>query len=198
MKPHSSGKTPAFLALLLLVGMTACVSPGPGGPRYATVGTGYGYYDTLPRGYAGDAYLIGGRYYYGGRYESGTYYDQGRRYSDRYYHDGRYYYGGNYQRYPSSTVSGRSYIGGASPTVAGYYTTIPANYSGTAYLYGDRYYYGGRYETGNFDYQGRRYSDRYYHNDRYYYGGRHEQFPSRQTGLRERTGTTPTRVFYSR
>ncbi len=196
MKPQPPRKT-ALLALLITASIASCVAPGPGGGvRYTNVGTGYGYYDTLPRGYAGEAYLIDGRYYYGGRYETGNFDYQGRRYSDRYYHNDRYYYGGNYQNFPSSTVSGRTYVGVSSPTVAGYYTTIPANYSGTAYRYGDRYYYGGRYETGNFDYQGRRYSDRYYHNDRYYYGGRHEEFPSRQSDLRART--TPTRAFFSR
>lgn len=63
------------------------------------------------------------------------------------------------------------------------YGTLPAGYSGDAYLYGGRYYSGGRYENGSFHDQGRSYSNRYYHDGRYYYGGSHQHYGSRSPAL---------------
>lgn len=89
-----------FLPLLMAVTMTSCVVPMyPEGPRTASVGVSYRTYDTIPRGYVGDAYFYGGRYYSGGRYESGRFYDRGREYGDRYYYNGQYYYGGRHQHF---------------------------------------------------------------------------------------------------
>ncbi len=69
---------------------------------------------------------------------------------------------------------------GAYGTTGGYrggyntYSTLPLNYSGSAYLYNSRYYSGGQYQTGSYNYQGRQYTNRYYHNGMYYYGGQHQ------------------------
>ncbi len=96
------------LLLLALAGvtMTSCVVPVDRGDRYhSTVGVGYGYYDSLPPTYVGDAYFYGGRYYYGGRYETGRYVDHGRQYNNRYYHNGHYYYGGNHEHHGGSGLS---------------------------------------------------------------------------------------------
>lgn len=54
------------------------------------------------------------------------------------------------------------------------YSTLPRNYSGSAYYHQGRYYSGGQYQTGSYYYQGRPYSNRYYHNGQYYYGGQHQ------------------------
>lgn len=54
------------------------------------------------------------------------------------------------------------------------YSTLPQNYSGSAYYHQGRYYSGGQYQTGRYYYQGRQYTNRYYHNGQYYYGGQHQ------------------------
>lgn len=56
------------------------------------------------------------------------------------------------------------------------YSTLPRNYSGSAYLYNNRYYSGGQYQTGRYSYQGRNYDSRYFHNGQYYYGGNHQHY----------------------
>lgn len=66
------------------------------------------------------------------------------------------------------------------------YSTLPVNYSGTAYYHGGRYYAGGRHETGRFTHQGRTYSSRYYHNGRYYYGGAEQHYLSGRQGVLRR------------
>ena len=59
----------------------------------------------------------------------------------------------------------------------GVYSTLPPGYSGNAYYHGNRYYSGGRYETGSFNYQGRRYDNRYHQgNGTYLYGGQHQHY----------------------
>lgn len=57
------------------------------------------------------------------------------------------------------------------------YSTLPPNYSGSAYYSGGRYYSGGNYQTGRYSYQGRTYTNRYQHNGQYYYGGTHAHYP---------------------
>ncbi len=57
------------------------------------------------------------------------------------------------------------------------YSTLPPNYTGSAYYTGNRYYSGGNYQTGRYDYQGRTYTNRYQHNGQYYYGGTHAHYP---------------------
>lgn len=78
------------------------------------------------------------------------------------------------------------YAGGYNSNRSGYssnrggyntYTTLPPNYSGSAYLYNGRYYSGGNYQTGRYNNQGRSYDSRYYHNGQYYYGGSHAHYP---------------------
>ena len=95
---------PLLSLALTGVTMTSCVVSGypDGSYPVSRVGVGYGYYDTLPSTYVGDAYFLSGRYYYGGRYETGRYYYQGRSYNDRYYHSGHYYYGGRHEHHGSS------------------------------------------------------------------------------------------------
>ena len=87
---------------------TSCVVPAPGpyvGPGPAPVAyapggyvepVGYATYETLPVGFYGDYYFVGGHYYCGGRYLSGRCYHNGHYYSGRYFHNGHYYYGGRY------------------------------------------------------------------------------------------------------
>jgi hypothetical protein len=58
------------------------------------------------------------------------------------------------------------------------YTTLPTNYSGSAYLLDGTYYSGGQYQNGNYLYQGRNYPNRYYYNGQYYYGGNHRAYGS--------------------
>ncbi|OYW73952.1 MAG: hypothetical protein B7Z37_19580 [Verrucomicrobia bacterium 12-59-8] len=74
--------------------------------------------------------------------------------------------------------------GGYSNNGAGYnrgyntYSSLPSNYSGSAYYHQGRYYSGGQHQAGNYNYQGRSYSSRYYHNGQYYYGGQHQNHGS--------------------
>ena len=150
--------------------LSSCVSDG-----YSDGGGGYVTYATLPPNYSGNAYYHNNRYYGGGRHESGHYNYGGRAYTTRYFYNGQYLYGGNY-RVHSSPVSPQprsSRSGGSSPYVT--YTTLPPNYSGNAYQYGNRYYAGGRYETGAYNHGGQNYRTRYYHNGQYLYGGDYRQ-----------------------
>jgi hypothetical protein len=67
----------------------------------------------------------------------------------------------------------------------GVYSSLPPGYSGNAYYHGNRYYSGGRYETGSFNYQGRRYDNRYQHSDgSYLYGGQHQHYPGSNSSPR--------------
>lgn len=67
----------------------------------------------------------------------------------------------------------RPYVGGHPAEVHfGIYDTLPRDYAGPYYSYGNRYYWGGRWETGRFMYRGRHYDGRYFHNGHYFYGGR--------------------------
>jgi hypothetical protein len=64
----------------------------------------------------------------------------------------------------------------------GVYTSLPVGYSGNAYHHGNRYYSGGRYETGSFNYQGRRYDNRYQQSSgQYLYGGQHQHYPGQSS-----------------
>lgn len=64
----------------------------------------------------------------------------------------------------------------------GIYSTLPVGYAGNAYYHGNRYYSGGRYETGAFNYQGRRYDNRYQQgNGSYLYGGQHQHYPGQSS-----------------
>jgi hypothetical protein len=65
-------------------------------------------------------------------------------------------------------------VRGSVSSSFGVYDTLPNSYVGSAYRYQNRYYSGGKYETGNFQYKGRNYDNRYYHGGKYYYGGRNE------------------------
>ena len=80
------------------------------------------------------------------------------------------------------TVSGRYNANSSGPSSAsnGFntYTTLPTDYSGTAYLLDGRYYSGGQYQNGNYTYQGRNYDNRYLYNGQYYYGGDHRAYGS--------------------
>lgn len=183
MKPTYLKKALLLPTALLTFSLISCVEPqfsdgynGNGnGPGY--VSSGYNTYTTLPQNYSGNAYLVNGRYYSGGQYQTGSYNYQGRPYSNRYYYNGQYYYGGNHRSYGSTIpVQNNAYIQQNS----GYrtYTTLPTNYSGNAYLYNGRYYSGGEYQNGNYNYQGRTYTNRYNYNGQYYYGGDHRAYGS--------------------
>lgn len=64
----------------------------------------------------------------------------------------------------------------------GIFTTLPPGYAGNAYYHGNRYYSGGRYETGSFNYQGRRYDNRYQQgNGSYLYGGQYQHYPGQSS-----------------
>ena len=64
----------------------------------------------------------------------------------------------------------------------GIFTSLPPGYAGNAYYHGNRYYSGGRYETGAFNYQGRRYDNRYQQgNGSYLYGGQHQHYPGQSS-----------------
>lgn len=79
--------------------------PGPGvNTAYASYGTGFVTYSTLPVTYTGNAYRHQGRYYTGGRFETGRFQHNGQTYASRYYHNGRYYYGGTHQYYTAAAV----------------------------------------------------------------------------------------------
>ena len=61
-------------------------------------------------------------------------------------------------------------------------STLPVGYAGNAYYHGNRYYSGGRYETGAFNYQGRRYDNRYQQgNGSYLYGGQYQHYPGQSS-----------------
>ncbi|MHB1081340.1 MAG: hypothetical protein ACYC67_18225 [Prosthecobacter sp.] len=73
---------------------------------------------------------------------------------------------------------GGGYGNGYSNGYGGFntYSTLPGNFSGSAYNHNGRYYSGGNYQTGNYSYQGRPYTSRYSHNGQYYYGGTHQNY----------------------
>jgi hypothetical protein len=78
----------------------------------------------------------------------------------------------------------------------GVYRALPPGYAGNAYYHGNRYYSGGRYETGSFNYQGRRYDNRYLQgNGSYLYGGQHQHHPGSNSSSRHasRASITPSR-----
>jgi hypothetical protein len=77
-----------------------------------------------------------------------------------------------------------------SSNVSGHvvYTSLPANYVGSAYFYNGRYYSGGNYQTGRYHDRGRTYTSRYYYKGQYYYGGNYQQHAPR-TARREQGRT---------
>ena len=81
----------------------------------------------------------------------------------------------------TSCVVDPGYAGGgygnSFPSGYNSYSTLPPNYSGSAYYLGGRYYSGGQYQTGRYSYQGKTYTNRYQHNGQYYYGGSHAHYP---------------------
>lgn len=80
--------------------------------------------------------------------------------------------------YAGGGGSGRGYGGGFNT-----YSSLPSNYSGSAYNHNGRYYSGGQYQTGSYSYQGRPYTSRYTHNGQHYYGGSHQHYtPQHNSG----------------
>lgn len=56
----------------------------------------------------------------------------------------------------------------------GVWTKVPDDYVGDYYFYNNQYYYGGKHETGDFEWEGHRYKDRYEHEGKWIYGGKWE------------------------
>jgi hypothetical protein len=56
----------------------------------------------------------------------------------------------------------------------GVWRTVPEEYDGDYYTYNNQYYYGGKRETGDFESEGRHYTDRYQHEGKWIYGGKWE------------------------
>jgi hypothetical protein len=56
-------------------------------------------------------------------------------------------------------------------TTHGVWTTVPDEYDGDYYTYNNHHYYGGKRETGDFEFEGRHYTDRYQHEGKWIYGG---------------------------
>jgi hypothetical protein len=56
----------------------------------------------------------------------------------------------------------------------GIWETVPEDYNGDYYTYDRHYYYGGKHETGDFEWEGRHYQDRYQHEGKWIYGGKWE------------------------
>jgi hypothetical protein len=56
-------------------------------------------------------------------------------------------------------------------TTSGEWTTVPEDYDGDYYIYNKHYYHGGKHEAGNFDWEGKHYTDRYEHEGKWIYGG---------------------------
>lgn len=95
-----------------------------------------------------------------------------------------------------SSCVGPGYTGGGGYAGGGYgngyggggggfntYSTLPRNYSGSAYNHNGRYYSGGQYQTGNYNHQGQNYTSRYSHNGQHYYGGSHQHYtPQHNSG----------------
>jgi hypothetical protein len=83
---------------------------------------------------------------------------------------------------PGNHSNGGFGSGGAYSRGIGVYSSLPPGYTGDAYHHGNRYYSGGRYETGSFNYQGRRYDNRYQQgNGSYLYGGEHQHYPGQSS-----------------
>lgn len=101
--------------------------------------------------------------------------------------------------YDNGSYSSRGYSSYGSGI--GVYTSLPVGYAGNAYYHGNRYYSGGRYETGTFNYQGRRYDNRYLQgNGSYLYGGQHRHYSGSNDSSHHATHTsmTPSRVRNTR
>jgi len=62
--------------------------------------------------------------------------------------------------------------GGTHTVTSGVWTTVPDDYDGDYYLYNNHYYHGGKHEVGDFEWEGRRYKDRYMHDGKWIYGGK--------------------------
>ena len=77
---------------------------------------------------------------------------------------------------PMMPGGGYSNYGGGYNNGFNTYSTLPRNYAGSAYYHQGRYYTGGQHQTGNYNYQGQRYTNRYAHNGQYYYGGQHQNY----------------------
>jgi len=56
----------------------------------------------------------------------------------------------------------------------GVWKAVPEDYEGDYYNYNNQYYYGGKRETGDFEWEGHHYTDRYQHEGKWIYGGKWE------------------------
>lgn len=56
-------------------------------------------------------------------------------------------------------------------TTTGVWTAVPDDYDGDYYFHNKQYYHGGKRETGDFEWEGRHYTDRYEHEGKWLYGG---------------------------
>lgn len=90
--------------------------------------------------------------------------------------------------YGGGGYGGGGYGGGSG---FGTYSTLPRNFNGSAYYHGGRYYSGGNYQTGNYNYQGRNYTNRYSHNGQYYYGGSHQHYTPQNGSSHYNPGMQP-------
>ena len=54
---------------------------------------------------------------------------------------------------------------------SGTWTEVPKDYDGDYYFYNKQYYHGGKHETGDFEWEGKHYKDRYEHEGKWIYGG---------------------------
>ena len=61
--------------------------------------------------------------------------------------------------------------GGTTIVTHGVWTTVPEDYDGDYYFHNKQYYYGGKRESGDFEWEGRHYTDRYQHDGKWIYGG---------------------------
>lgn len=174
MKPAHLKKALLLPTVVLTLSLISCAEPRIVGNPNGSSG-GYTTYTTLPQGYSGNAYLVDGRYYTGGQYQNGSYIYQGRNYNNRYLYNGQYYYGGDHRAYGSTIpVQNNAYYLQNSGFHT--YTTLPQNYSGSAYLLDGRYYTGGQYQNGTYTNLGRNYNNRYFYDGQYYYGGNHTAY----------------------
>jgi len=60
-----------------------------------------------------------------------------------------------------------------APGSVGVLEVPPVTWNQPYFYYNSRYYYGGKWETGNFEYRGHTFTNRYLHNGHYLYGGRY-------------------------
>ena len=61
--------------------------------------------------------------------------------------------------------------GATTTTTTEVWKSVPDDYDGDYYIYQNQYYHGGKHETGDFEWEGRHYQDRYEHEGKWIYGG---------------------------